>query len=238
MEQKNTFFSIIIPAHNEEMYIRNTLSHIEALEYPTDAYEVLIVENGSTDKTYTIAKEFEHGNVTVFSSPKKGVSLARNIGIERLSNQSEWTILLDADTVLKQDFLKTLNEFLIQNESKNYAIGTARVKPIPESVLAQIWFGIYDIGHRLTHSSYAIQIVKSSIAARYRFDEHMTMGEELEFIQFALGDGSFFFFSTDMVHTSTRRFEKEGWFKIFFSWIFVAMLPPHLKKKFTYKVVR
>jgi glycosyltransferase involved in cell wall biosynthesis len=71
-------FSIIIPAHNEEKYIGATLEHITSLSYPTELYEVIVVENGSADRTLDIAKQFEGGNIRVYKNEKTAVSAAKN----------------------------------------------------------------------------------------------------------------------------------------------------------------
>ncbi len=49
------FFSIIIPCHNEEKQIRETISHLMELDYPE--FEIIAVEDGSTDGTATILHE-------------------------------------------------------------------------------------------------------------------------------------------------------------------------------------
>ena len=237
-EQNQLFFSIIIPAHNEEKYIVSTLEHIKHLEYPKDNFEVIVIENGSKDNTFELAKGFEAHNLKVISLLQSGVSHAKNQGIAMLNSKSNWTIILDADTYLKKDFLRSLSEYLSKNSSKEYSIGTTYVRPIPYSLKASIWFSFYDWGHRLTKASYAIQLVKTDILKQFHFNENLSMGEDLELIAFARKLGKFFLFKTKDVFTSTRRFDTEGWFKIFFVWTFVAMLPDSIKRKFPYKVVR
>ena len=238
MEQKQLFFSIVIPAHNEEKYIEDTLINIEKLNYPLDRFETIVVENGSNDKTYKIAKGKEGKNITVFTSTNKGVSLARNFGIKKISSDSEWVVFLDADTILKADFLKDLDIFLQKNINKNYVVGTTSLEPIPETKKAKRWFAFYDLGHKIFKASYSIQIIKSSLLNNIKYDENMEMGEDLKFIKNALKHGKFFFFKTSTVYTSTRRFDQVGWWKLFFQWIFVASLPIPLQKKFGYKITR
>ena len=92
MEQKQLFFSIIIPAHNEELYITDTLRNIFGLNYPANKFEVCVVENGSTDKTFELAKKYETENTQICSSPEKGVSKARNFGINKINFCLEWTV--------------------------------------------------------------------------------------------------------------------------------------------------
>ena len=238
MQTTPLFFSIIVPAHNEGAYIDETLTHLRDMEYPTDRFEVLVIENGSTDDTLARAKKFEAPNITVVASHTKGVSRAKNAGIDRLNSVSDWTIFLDADTLLKKEFLKELNDFLVKNHSKNFTVGTTAIRPLSQKQKAHFWFAFYDIMHRLNGTSYSIQIFKSTLLKHIRFDEGLTMGEDLQLIRDAQKHGRFFFFSTKQVFTSVRRFEKEGWWYIFFSWTFVAILPKPLQKKFGYKVVR
>lgn len=238
MSQKYLFFSIVIPAHNEEQYITDTLQNIQDLEYPNQFLETFIIENGSNDNTYEQAKKFEKDNITVISSPIKGVSLARNIGIKKISPKSDWTIFLDADTIMKKNFINNFNNFLIKNEIKNYSTGTTEIQPLLNTWTAQFWFKVYNIGHQLTKSSMSLFMIKSSLLSQINFNEKLTMGEDIELMKTALKYGRFFYFSTKDVYTSTRRFEKIGWWKIFFSWIFVAILPSRIKQKFTYKVIR
>jgi glycosyltransferase involved in cell wall biosynthesis len=238
MEQKQIFFSIIIPAHNEEKYIGNTLEKIIGQDYPTENFEVFVIENGSTDKTYEIAKKFEMNNVSVLVSPTKGVSLARNFGVGKISANSEWTIFLDADTLLESDFLKDLNTFLQKYSDKNYTIGTASIRPFPDTRKARIWFSFWNFCHKIFKVSFAIQIVKSSLLVDIKYDVGMEMGEDLKFIKDARKFGKFFFFSTSRVSSSTRRFEKVGWWKLFIQWTIVANLPHFLQKKQTYEITR
>ena len=68
--------SIVIPAHNEESSIGNTLKVVCGLEY--DNFEVIVVDNASSDKTAEIAKTYN--NVTVVHEPRKGILFAREKG--------------------------------------------------------------------------------------------------------------------------------------------------------------
>lgn len=230
-------FSIVIPMHNEEDYIGQTLEHIKKLAYPKDSYETIVVENGSSDKSFELAKRFEGENIRVLKNTVSGVSAAKNLGIDSLPSASDWVVFLDADTILKPAFLSELAEFL-QKSASRLVVGTTSVLPLSGTWGARMWFKFYDISHRLTKTSYSIQIAKRSMFPPLRFDERLVMGEDLLMIAQARKHGKFFFFPTQTVYTSTRRFDKVGYWSLFFYWIFVAVLPPRLQKKFTYKVVR
>jgi glycosyltransferase involved in cell wall biosynthesis len=230
-------FSIIIPAHNEERYIGATLEHISALSYPADLYEVIVVENGSSDRTFDVAKQFQGGNIRVVQNERAGVSAAKNFGIDRLSPQSNWVVFLDADTILKANFLSDLVT-LLQTSRKPLSVGTTKVLPLGGNRTARTWFAYYDLMHRFGKGSYAIQIAKRSLFPIVRFDERLTMGEDLRLIKEARRSGKFFFLPTRTVYTSTRRFDTVGYWSLFLQWTFVSVLPPQRQKAFSYKAIR
>lgn len=232
---RRLFFSIIIPAHNEERYIEQTLEHLGRLDYPKDTFEVIIVENGSSDRTLELAKKFEGGNVQVVQSGK-GVSRAKNAGIERLSPQSDWVIFLDADTIFEQDFLNELDGFL--PSKPGCTVGTVSLSPLPDTAYARAWFFVHNVGHCLSKTSFAIELVRRNLFPQLRFDEHLVTGEDINMIRQAQAHGTFFFMRTKQVFTSTRRFEKLGWWYILFYWTFVALLPLSLQRRFRYDEVR
>lgn len=93
----NPFFSIIIPAHNEQNRLPGTLEQIfHFLEQQTFTAEVLVVENGSTDQTYAIAQQFakQYADLRVLQS-KKGKGAAVQHGM--LNAKGEYRFMCDAD---------------------------------------------------------------------------------------------------------------------------------------------
>lgn len=233
MEQR--FFSFIVPAHNEAKCIPNTLEHLKQLDYPTEKFEVLVVENGSSDGTFELAKKFESRNIQVLQSGK-GVSCAKNAGIDRLSPQSNWVIFLDADTVVEKNFLNELNAFL--QKPNKYSVGTVSLQPVPNTAYARGWFWVHNTGHKLSKTSYAIKLVRRDLFPPLRFNEALVTGEDIDMIRKAHAHGTFFYMPTRSVSTSTRRFEILGWWYVLFYWVFVALLPVSWQKHFRYDEVR
>ncbi|PQM45190.1 Putative glycosyltransferase EpsH [Mycobacterium talmoniae] len=229
-------FSIVIPAHNEEEYLGDTLAHIARLSYPTDRYEAIVVENGSSDRTLDVAQRFAGGNIRVYHSDRSGVSAAKNFGIDRVSPETNWVIFLDADTVLKPPFLLELNS-LLRGSGASLSVGTTKVLPLDTRRYARAWFAYYNLAHRFG-GSYAIQVVRHSLFPQLRFDENLTMGEDLLLIRQARRSGKFFYLPTKAVYTSTRRFDTVGYWSLFFHWSFVAVLPRRQQKKFGYEAIR
>ena len=91
------FLSVIIPAHNEENRLPNTLEQVlRFLEEQSFTSEVIVVENGSSDKTLEMAQKFagEHENVRVIQS-ERGKGAAVKYGM--LEAQGEYRFMCDAD---------------------------------------------------------------------------------------------------------------------------------------------
>lgn len=98
-------FSIIIPVYNVEKYIKKCLDSVFSQSYKD--YEVIIINDGSTDKSMDIAKEY---NVKIINQKNKGQSAARNNGIKHATG--DYLIFLDSDDYWEKDLLKELNKSL------------------------------------------------------------------------------------------------------------------------------
>lgn len=101
--------TILVPAYNEERTIAKTLRSLLKLDYPRNKLKIFVVDDGSTDRTYEIAKRFENENkglVKVFTKPNGGKASALNYGIKR--TKSELIVSLDADSFVSRDALKRM----------------------------------------------------------------------------------------------------------------------------------
>jgi glycosyltransferase involved in cell wall biosynthesis len=91
--------SIVVPAFNEEALITRCLHSIIA-EFSNTEYELIVVDNGSTDHTAELA---ESAGATVLYQPLKGVTRARQLGLE--AAKYEIVVFIDADNVLPYGWL-------------------------------------------------------------------------------------------------------------------------------------
>ena len=92
------FLSIVIPAHNEEIRLPRTLRQVFAfLEKQSYSSEIIVVENGSSDRTFEMAREFEsqHSNLIVIHEQQAGKGNAVRRGI--LEAHGEYRFICDAD---------------------------------------------------------------------------------------------------------------------------------------------
>src|SRR5690606_3420311 len=96
--------SIVIPLYNKELSITNTLRSVFAQTF--QKFEVLIVNDGSTDRSMELMRKFDVGRITFFNQVITGVSRARNHGISEARFQ--WVAFLDGDDVWKENHLERI----------------------------------------------------------------------------------------------------------------------------------
>jgi len=100
------FFSVIIPLFNKELFIEATLKSVLNQSY-TD-FEVIIVNDGSTDNSAQIIAKFDDARIRFFTKDNAGASAARNYGIEKA--QSNYISFIDADDYWYPTFLEEIFE--------------------------------------------------------------------------------------------------------------------------------
>jgi len=98
------FFSIIIPLYNKEKFIENTLKSV--LNQTFTDYEILIVNDGSTDNSLGRVLQFNDSRIKHFNKENGGVSTARNYGIKEA--KSDYIAFIDADDYWYPDFLQEI----------------------------------------------------------------------------------------------------------------------------------
>ena len=94
--------SIIIPLYNKQDCIKRTLDSVYEQDYTN--FEVVVVDDGSTDNSLTIIKKYSDDRVRVFRKKNGGPASARNYGVKVA--KGEWILFLDADDVLVEDSLQ------------------------------------------------------------------------------------------------------------------------------------
>lgn len=100
--------SIIVPMYNVERYISKCLKSIVEQSIPKKSYEIIVIDDGSTDKSGTIADEFakHHDNLRVIHKKNEGQSLARKLGVEVA--KGEYIGFIDADDWVDKDMFSGL----------------------------------------------------------------------------------------------------------------------------------
>ncbi|MFT2719861.1 glycosyltransferase [Deinococcus sp. A31D244] len=96
-------FTVVIPARNEEVYLPLTLRALAGQRHAPD--EVIVVDNGSTDRTVQVARDW---GATVLRCERPGVAHTRQMGLE--AARSEWVATTDADSLPSPQWLEKLSE--------------------------------------------------------------------------------------------------------------------------------
>lgn len=98
-------YSIIIPVYNAAPYISKCIESV--LNQGIEEYEIIIVNDGSTDDSSTIIKSFDDSKIRYFEKENGGVSDARNYGINKV--EGEYFTFVDADDYVSSEFLKVID---------------------------------------------------------------------------------------------------------------------------------
>jgi glycosyltransferase involved in cell wall biosynthesis len=101
------YFSIIIPVYNKEKFVAKTIESILSQTF-TD-YEIIIVNDGSTDQSEAKISVFKDNRIKYYSKKNEGVALARNFGIEKAT--ADYICFLDADDYWHPTFLETMQRY-------------------------------------------------------------------------------------------------------------------------------
>ncbi len=133
-----TQIAVIVPARNESANIEDCLKSILQQNYPTNLFEVWLVDDHSTDDTLNLANGIDATNLRILSLAALGGS-GKKIAITQAIQQTKATLIVttDADCVVSADWLKTLACFYEQNEVKLFT-GPVIFEPTP-SLLQKIW---------------------------------------------------------------------------------------------------
>ena len=122
--------SILIPAHNEEQVIGATIESMLQLEYPKDKLEIIVINDGSQDKTKEIINHYAalDARVHLFDIQQgeggKGKSRTLNLGIQQA--KGEIIAIYDADNTPDKDSLRYLVAQLLDNKELGAVIGKFR----------------------------------------------------------------------------------------------------------------
>jgi len=124
--------SIVIPTYNEEKNLPFCLDALLAIDYPKKNFEVIIVDNGSTDNTKEIAKNY---GAQVLRNDLKNVSGLRNLGVTKSSG--EIIAFLDADCIVANGWLYAAEKYFY--DSTIVLWGSAPIPPRESTWVQNTW---------------------------------------------------------------------------------------------------
>jgi len=203
--------SVIIPAHNEEAYLKQTLTALRRQRYP--GLEIIVVANGCTDRTPEIARPLCHRLVTL---SQRGLGVARNLGARMA--QGDLLLFLDADTLLEPNALHVIADTF----TRRNAAGTLKGRPDSSRLAYRMMYFLKNFSHRFlarNGSSGAILCWKEDFIRVGGFDEHLEVRENSELITRLKRLGTYKYIDRTVVTTSMRRYERRGVGRVVWLWI-------------------
>ncbi|NTV23199.1 MAG: glycosyltransferase family 2 protein, partial [Nanoarchaeota archaeon] len=124
--------SVVIPAYNAERCLNITLKSLFSMKLSKE-YEVIVVDDGSTDKTKSIVKKYKKAKL--ICQNRKGPGAARNIGIKKAKGQ--FIYFIDSDCEVEKDTVQKLYDY-ITNKRKIGAVGGSIELPRTEKNILAI----------------------------------------------------------------------------------------------------
>jgi len=208
------YFSIIIPALNEEINLPILLESIT--KQTSRDFEVIVCDSGSKDKTKINSLPFNKSlpALQFIEGKFKNVSMARNHGASFA--KGEFLIFFDADVEIASDFIEKIKNHI---DHDNLDMLTVWNRDKTNSIVGKIILGLLNwnmmIFQKIKPSANGpCMIIKKEIFNQIKgFDETIIFGEDFDLTQRAYKlHAKFAVFPTPILYVSARRFEKEGLF--------------------------
>lgn len=104
--------SVVIPLYNKEKSIAQSLKSILNQTYTN--FEIVVVDDGSTDKSVEVVKNIGDDRIQLLGQPNAGPSKARNTGVK--NSKGDWIVFLDADDELLPEALSIFSEIIVEHQ--------------------------------------------------------------------------------------------------------------------------
>jgi len=111
------FVSVIVPTYNRAFLLKGLLESLREQTYPSDRFEVIVVDDGSIDETPQVVGEFAQFvpfAVRYFRQPRKGPAAARNLGIQQ--SRGEIIAFVDSDVTVAKDWLMNAVRYFLTGD--------------------------------------------------------------------------------------------------------------------------
>lgn len=193
--------SIVMPAYNAERYIGQAIRSVIAQSHTN--WELLVVNDGSTDKTADVIAQFNDARIHVYHQPNCGIGNARNTALEHA--HGEFMCGIDADDVLPPESLAARLAVFEKEPEVDIVDGAVVFMDGPLEKVLRIFQPNFrgEPFHELVSLTGSCfmgfsWLIRWNAGMPYRFVEHMTHGEDLCFY-LAYSPGKRYSFTTSPV---------------------------------------
>ncbi len=128
------FLTVVVPAYNGTRVLPQSLAALAASDLPRDRWELLVVDDGSTDQTAALAARWADAVVRL-PGPPHGPAYARNRGVE--AGLGDVMVFIDADVCVHSDTLRRIAELFSQDPSLAAAFGSYDAAPPAQGLITQ-----------------------------------------------------------------------------------------------------
>ena len=216
-------FSIIVPAYNEAAYLGRALDSLLHQDY-NGRYEVIVVDNNSTDGTAAIAAQY---GVPVVKESQQGVCAARQRGVDCANG--EIIISTDADTTQPPEWLRTIDARFTESDNVVAVAGPCRYQDPSWWAKAYpvLLFGLVAKVYALT--GFVFYVSATNIAVRRTafpgYDLRLTQGgDELDLVRRLRRRGHVSWQRQNVVTTSARRLQRGLLYNVFVTFFVYYLL--------------
>ena len=127
-------FSIVVAFRDEEKHLLALLKSLSLLDYPTESYEIFLVDDGSTDASVAIISEFKKNeglkNLFILENFRQSVSPKKDAIRTALScAKHDWILTTDADCIVPKQWLQAFNTIIKHNDPELIAAPISLLKP-------------------------------------------------------------------------------------------------------------
>ncbi|RED55708.1 glycosyltransferase family 2 protein [Cohnella lupini] len=132
-------FVILVPACNEEKVIASLLSSLKQQQYPSDKFDVVVSCDNCTDRTADITRSFGYRALIRHNKVLKGKTYNMRWAMEQIDMEDyEALVMVDADNLVKEDFLDRMNDFLEAYPEADAVQGYIDTKNVQDSWITQV----------------------------------------------------------------------------------------------------
>lgn len=196
--------SIIIPVYKAEKYVAETIK--SALKQTYKNIEILIIDDGSPDRSIDICRQFTDLRIKIISQPNRGLPGARNTGIRHA--RGEYLTFLDADDLWLPEKIEKHVEHL--NNSPDIGISFSRSEFIDKAGKS---LGIYQIP-KLKNITPALVLCRNPISNGSAAVIRQKVFEKIEFQDNLYGAVEDFYFDEQLNHSNSDATDVECWLRI------------------------
>jgi glycosyltransferase involved in cell wall biosynthesis len=112
----NPLISVVIPTYNHAHFLRFALQSV--IEQTYQNWEIIIIDNHSSDNTDEVLKQFDFYNLRIFKINNNGIiGVSRNVGIK--AAKGDWIAFLDSDDIWYKEKLKKSVDAILDNPNIN-----------------------------------------------------------------------------------------------------------------------